>query len=59
MTSGVRFGTPAITTRGANESHMQRVAQVVSSVAENPLDEAACARLRADVEAIARELTPV
>jgi glycine hydroxymethyltransferase len=59
VTSGVRFGTPAITTRGATESHMLRVAQVVSSVAENPLDEAACARLRADVEAIARELTPV
>jgi glycine hydroxymethyltransferase len=59
VTSGVRFGTPAITTRGANESHMRRVAEVVSSVAENPADEAACMRLRADVEAIARELAPV
>ena len=59
VTSGVRFGTPAITTRGATENHMQRVAEVVSSVAENPLDEAAGARLRADVEAIARELIPV
>src|SRR6202008_969686 len=26
VTSGVRFGTPAVTTRGANEQHMQRVA---------------------------------
>src|SRR5438552_8416594 len=59
VTSGVRFGTPAITTRGANESHMQRVAQVVSSVAENPLDEAALSRLRIEVEAIASELAPV
>jgi glycine hydroxymethyltransferase len=59
VTSGVRFGTPAITTRGANESHMRRVAEVVSSVAENPADEAACLRLRADVEAMARELAPV
>ena len=59
VTSGVRFGTPAITTRGANEGHMRRVAEVVSSIAENPADEAACLRLRADVEAIARELTPV
>jgi glycine hydroxymethyltransferase len=59
VTSGVRFGTPAITTRGATESHMQRVAEVVSSIAENPSDEAACLRLRADVEAIARELAPV
>lgn len=59
VTSGVRFGTPAITTRGANEAHMQRVAQVVSTVAENPADEAALSRLRDEVEAIARELTPI
>src|SRR5438132_962704 len=59
VTSGVRFGTPAITTRGATESHMQRVAEVISSIAENPADDAACLRLRTDVEAIARELTPV
>src|SRR5438445_4212831 len=59
VTSGVRFGTPAVTSRGATEGHMQRVAQVVSAVAENPADEAASARLRSDVEAIARELAPV
>jgi glycine hydroxymethyltransferase len=59
VTSGVRFGTPAITTRGATEGHMQRVAQVISSIAENPADEAACTRLRADVEAIAHELAPI
>jgi glycine hydroxymethyltransferase len=59
VTSGVRFGTPAVTTRGATEVHMQRVAQVVSTVAENPVDEAAISRLRPEVEAIARELAPV
>jgi glycine hydroxymethyltransferase len=59
VTSGVRFGTPAITTRGADTSHMQRVAQIVSSVAENPADEQALSRLRREVEAIARELAPV
>ena len=59
VTSGVRFGTPAITTRGATEAHMQRVAQIVSTVAENPSDEVAITRLRDEVEAIARELTPV
>jgi glycine hydroxymethyltransferase len=59
VTSGVRFGTPAITTRGASESHMQRVAQVISTIAENPADEAAIAHLRAEVETIARELAPV
>jgi glycine hydroxymethyltransferase len=59
VTSGVRFGTPAVTTRGATEAHMHRVAQVVSSVAENPADEAATARLLLEVEALARELAPV
>ena len=59
VTSGVRFGTPAITTRGATEPHMQRVAEIVSTIAENPSDEAAIERLRSDVEAIARELYPI
>ncbi len=59
VTSGVRFGTPAVTTRGANESHMQRVAEVVSTIGENPSDQAAIVRLRAEVEAIASELAPV
>jgi glycine hydroxymethyltransferase len=59
VTSGVRFGTPAITSRGATEVHIQRVAQIVSAIAENPSDEAASTRLRAEVEAIARELAPV
>jgi glycine hydroxymethyltransferase len=59
VTSGVRFGTPAVTTRGATEVHMLRVAEVVSTVAENPADEAALARLRMEVQAIASELAPV
>jgi glycine hydroxymethyltransferase len=59
VTSGVRFGTPAVTTRGATEVHMQRVAQVVSTVAENPSDESAILRLRREVETIASELTSI
>jgi glycine hydroxymethyltransferase len=59
VTSGVRFGTPAVTTRGANEAHMQRVAQIVSTVAENPRDPAAIDAMRAEVEALARQLQPV
>ena len=38
---------------------MQRVAQIVSTIAENPADEQALSRVRAEVEAIARELAPV
>jgi glycine hydroxymethyltransferase len=59
VTSGVRFGTPAVTTRGATPVHMKRVAEIVSTIAEDPSDEVAIARLRGEVEAIARELTLV
>src|SRR3984893_7470387 len=40
VTSGVRFGTPAVTTRGASPAHMQRVAEIVSTIAENPAHDA-------------------
>jgi glycine hydroxymethyltransferase len=59
VTSGVRFGTPAVTTRGATPEHMQRVAQIVSTVAENPAEQVAIDRLRAEVESVAAELAPV
>jgi glycine hydroxymethyltransferase len=59
VTSGVRFGTPAVTTRGATERHMQRVAEIVAGVAEDPADEAALARLRAETEAVAAELAQI
>jgi glycine hydroxymethyltransferase len=59
VTSGVRFGTPAVTTRGATEQHMQRVAEIVSTIGENPADQTAIERLRSEVEAIASELVAV
>jgi glycine hydroxymethyltransferase len=59
VTSGVRFGTPAVTTRGATEQHMQRVAEIVAGVAEDPKDEAGLGRLRSETEAIAAELAPI
>jgi len=59
VTSGVRFGTPAVTTRGASEGHMQRVGEIVSTIAENPADLTAIERVRSEVEAIASELAEV
>src|SRR6266851_3970961 len=53
VTSGVRFGTPAVTSRGATEAHMQRVAEIISTIGENPADQIAIERLRGEVEAIA------
>lgn len=53
--SGVRLGTPAITTRGLDESHMPQLAAWIAqatSARDNP-DE--LARLRHDVTALARQ----
>jgi glycine hydroxymethyltransferase len=59
VTSGVRFGTPAVTTRGATEAHMRRVAEIVVAVADAPKDEALLTSRRSDVQAIAAELARI
>jgi glycine/serine hydroxymethyltransferase len=55
-TSGVRFGAPALTTRGATPDHLRRIAAVIHGVAEAVDRPAELRRLRRDVEAIAAEL---
>ena len=39
VTSGIRIGTPALTTRGFKESDMNEVADIISLVLNNPNDE--------------------
>ncbi len=52
VTSGVRLGTPAMTTRGFKQAEFKRVAEAIALVLNNPNDEA-CARKAA---AMSREL---
>lgn len=59
VTSGVRFGTPAVTTRGATTDQMQRIGQLVGEVAQNPSDESRLNQVRQQVQAIATMLTPI
>ena len=47
--SGVRVGTPAVTSRGMREEEMRRIAAWMEEVAAAPLDEAVTDRIREEV----------
>jgi glycine hydroxymethyltransferase len=59
QTSGVRFGTPAVTSRGATEAQMRRVAELVVAVAEAPDNAAHLDEVRAEVRQIAESLEQI
>ena len=51
QTSGIRLGTPAITTRGAKEDLMIKIAAWIEEVLNAPEDEAVIAKVRGEVNA--------
>ncbi|MEJ6022724.1 serine hydroxymethyltransferase [Ramlibacter sp. PS4R-6] len=55
VTSGVRLGTPALTTRGFKENEARMTANLVADVLDNPHDEANIAKVREKVAALTRE----
>ena len=50
VTSGLRFGSPAITTRGFGTAEASKVANLCADVLEHPADDAVLARVAADVK---------
>jgi glycine hydroxymethyltransferase len=52
IASGIRVGTPAVTSRGMQEPQMQLIAHWISEVLKNLEDEAVLKRVRSEVEAL-------
>jgi glycine hydroxymethyltransferase len=59
QTSGVRFGTPAVTTRGATEDQMRQVARAVARVVADPDDAARIDEIRTEMRSIADSLVQI
>jgi glycine hydroxymethyltransferase len=54
-TSGVRLGTPALSTRSMKEAEMERIARWIARVLKNPDDEELLNTVREEVREMCRE----
>ena len=55
VTSGIRLGTPALTTRGFKEAETERTANLIADVLDRPTDEANLAAVRSQVATLTRD----
>lgn len=52
VTSGIRLGSPAMTTRGFREAEAEKVGQLIADVLDNPHDSANIERVKAQVKTL-------
>ena len=55
VASGIRIGTPAVTTRGMREPEMDLVGELITRTLSTPDDEAALGAVRIEVERLCRK----
>ena len=55
VASGIRVGTPSVTTRGMREPEMELIGELISRALATPEDDRALAMIHAEVEALCRK----
>lgn len=58
VTSGLRIGTPSVTTQGMKEPEMARIAELITRVLRSPEDESVLSAVRADVRELCAGFEP-
>ena len=58
VTSGLRIGTPSVTTQGMREAEMATIAELITRVLRSPGDDAVIAAVREDVRSLCSAFTP-